>query len=160
MASSFKSGWRLGSQIAEGDLRGVAELGGRLAGSGVSRIRLHGLRRFVEDMESLQDDIPGEINTELRAIATKGALRASRSASELRLSSRTVSGFKPAFARATTKSQWAAIRQTRRRTTGRRPDFARLQMERILEPLGDELTPEAEAALARAIDRSLRHHGF
>jgi hypothetical protein len=156
---SIRTGARLGSQIAEGDLRGAAKLGGKLGGHLVG-LGLHGLRRFVQDMENLEDDFPGEINTELRALATKGALRASRSASEHRFSAPTVSGFKPAFARATTKSQWAAIRQTRRKTTGRRPDFGRIQMERVLEPIGDELAPEAEAALERALERALRHNGF
>jgi hypothetical protein len=162
--SDLKRAARLGSQVAEGDLRGVAKLGGklggRLVGSAASGIRLHGLKRFVEDLEDVENDIPGEVNAELRGLATAGALRASRSASEHRFSEPTVSGFKPAFARATTKSQWAAIRQTRRRKTGRRPDFGRIQMERVLEPIGDELEPLAVAALERAVDRALRHNGL
>jgi hypothetical protein len=160
MAGGFKTGYRFGSKLVEGDLRGVAKLGGRLARSSASGIRVHGLKRWVHDLEEAEDDFPGEINVELRALAAEGALRASRSASDLRLSSRTASGFKPAVARATTKSQWAAVRQTRRRTTGARPDYGRFQMERILEPIGDELAPEAEAALERAINRALRHNGL
>ena len=52
------------------------------------------------------------------------------------------------------------VEQTRKRTTGKRPDFGALQMRRALVPALEDQRDKVEERVERAIDRVGRSHGF
>jgi hypothetical protein len=158
--SNVKRGAHLGSQIAEGNFRGVAKLGGRLIGSSASAVRVHGLQKLMRDLEEATSDVHGEVSGTLRELAKRGAGYAASEASAIGLSQSTVAGYKPYSSRSTSRAQWAEVRQSRRKKTGLRPDYVDIQLTHVLDPVADRLGPEVEAALERALDSALRRNGF
>ncbi len=105
-----------------------------------------GLERLVDDFSDMPGAINAEFNRELRSLAETGQGMAVRSASAMGLPQSTVTGHRARVARPASKMQWARVEQSRRKTTGRRPDYALLQQSRIMDPIGNALHGNAEAA--------------
>lgn len=90
-------------------------------------IRVRGLTELRRDLKLAGDGLPGEMRKMLKAIAEPVAATARELADEF--GPPTVSGLQ-----AGTRGSMAVVRQRRRKTTGKRPDFGAIQMRVALIP--------------------------
>lgn len=123
-------------------------------------VDVNGLRELSRDLDAAHRDMALEMNRELQKLAERGTRYAARSASSFGLPASTVEGYAPRVSRPASRYQWGMIQQTRRKTTGARPDYARLQERVVMDPTWQDLEPDVGPALEDAIDRALRNNGF
>ena len=113
-------------------------------------VRVKGLREFMRAASRAEK----ESRTEIRA-ALKEAAEPVRQEAASRFSAidaRSAAGY-----RVVVRQRGVAVEQRLGRTTGRRPDFGRLQMTRALLPALEAKAPEVERQLEKAIDRIADH---
>lgn len=120
----------------------------------VQSVKVHGLRELHRALKNYADDVKKELEAELKdageIVATGARARFAM------IDARSAAGFKPrvrGFGR-------VVVEQTRRRKTGRRPDYGRLQMRRALLPAREAAEPRVVDALEAMLDRIGRKEGF
>lgn len=119
-----------------------------------STIRVRGLRELQRDFKKMSGDLSKEVDRELKEAAGIVAEEARSLFSSY--DSRSASGFRPrvkGFGR-------AFVEQSRRRTTGKRPDYGALQMRRALLPALGSKQAEVIERLDKMLGRLGDDNGF
>lgn len=116
-------------------------------------IKVHGLKELIRDLNRAERSIGKELQAALKD-AAEPVLGDARGFAA-RWGPRTVSG----LALSSTQGG-VAVRQRRGRTTGKRPDFGRLQMQQALLPALERHQADVFRAAEAALDRVLRESGF
>lgn len=117
-------------------------------------IRIHGLAGLQRALKRYADGLNKEIDRELRAAGKIVETRARSMFADI--SPRSAMGMRSrtrGFGR-------VVVEQTRRRTTGARPDFGALQMRRALIPARSAERDNVIHALENMLDRLGREAGF
>jgi hypothetical protein len=117
-------------------------------------VRLKGLPQLHRALKAVDGDLAKQLDHELKAAAELVAGQARMLFGHI--SARSAAGFRPrtrGFGR-------AVVAQSRRRTTGQRPDFGSLQMRRALLPALADKHDDVEHAIEHMLDVLGRPHGF
>lgn len=109
-------------------------------------VHIKGLAELQRKFRQFDADVKKEIRKELREIAQPMA-REIR-AREVRFGARTASGIA-----AGSRGANAVVRQRRGKTTGKRPDFGRLQYRTAFVPAIKHADPKLVAEMARRLER-------
>lgn len=118
-----------------------------------STVRVQGLRELQRDFRKLDKNLAKDLRGELREVGD--VVKAEAASNLSRLSARSASGLKTRV-----RARAVAVEQSRRRTTGKRPDWGSLQMNRILVPALDEKQDEVVEKLDRVLGRLAGENGF
>ena len=110
-------------------------------------VKVKGLKELQRTFRKLDKSLKRQLQAELRQVAKPAADRARQKAEAMHLSHPTVTGIRPG-----SRVGMAIVRQNRRATTHKRPDFGVLQMKRVLYPAAEETMPEAEERLRVMLD--------
>lgn len=113
-----------------------------------SYIEVNGMTELVRAFRNLPKELKRELQKEIRKVAQPAADRARVLARGMQLSKKTISGIRPG-----SRLGMAVVRQSRKKSTGKRADFGPLQMGRVLEPAAEQTMPEAAAQLEVMLDR-------
>jgi len=118
-----------------------------------STVRVQGLRELQRDFRKLSKDLSKEVREELK----KAAEPVRKEAADLfsGISADSASGYRVAV-----RARGVSVEQRRRRTTGLRPDYGRLQMRRALLPALDAKQDEVVKGLDHMLGRLAGDHGF
>lgn len=116
-------------------------------------VRVIGLRELQRALRAVSADAAKELRRELKELAEPVREEARRLFAPL--SPRSAAGFRVAV-----RSRGVAVEQRLRRTTGRRPDFGSLQMQRALLPALGAKRGEVERGLEEMLDRLGSKEGF
>jgi hypothetical protein len=117
-------------------------------------VKVKGLRQMHRAFKNYDGALKRELEDELRAAGT--IVATSARAKFVGIDQRSSAGFKSktkGFGR-------VVVQQSRRKTTGRRPDFGSLQMRRALLPAVAENEPQVLRAVEGMLDRIGRKEGF
>jgi hypothetical protein len=98
-------------------------------------------------------DLPKEVRRELKEAAEPVRLEAQRLFAPV--SARSAAGY-----RVRVRSRGVAVEQSKRRTTGKHPEFGRMQIGRALIPALERKSDDVEDALAGMIDRLAARNEF
>lgn len=112
-------------------------------------VRVTGYREFVRACDHAGPDTKKQVRTALRQAGE--SVQGQWSADEERFGSRTATGL-----RTIVRTRGISVEQTRRKTTGTRPDFGRLQ-QRIGDAVFDSKQSEIERDFEHAIDQVADH---
>jgi hypothetical protein len=127
----------------------TALIGADLSGH---RVKVTGLRELTRDLGGARSEFGKDLGKGLRAVAEP--IRADWAADEQRFGAFTATGL-----RTVVRQRGVAIEQTRRKTTGMRPDFGRAQ-QRLGDAALDRNVGNIEAGVEHAIDGALRKHAL
>lgn len=108
-------------------------------------IRLHGIKELHRDLRKYDRELALELNRRLKDAAE--LVRQAASERFQPISSATAAGFRPRA-----RSGSAFVAQSKRRTTGLRPDFGSLQMRVALVPALESKSGEVERAVEQLLD--------
>ncbi len=117
-------------------------------------IRVQGLRELHRDFRKMSKDLSRDVDRELKEAAQIVADDARRRLAPF--SARSAAGIRPrvrGFGR-------VSVEQSRRRTTGKRPDWGARQMRLDFLPALRAKAPEVERALDEMLDRLAGRNGF
>lgn len=117
-------------------------------------VKVTGLRQMHRAFKEYDDDLKRELEDELRAAGT--IVAATARARFGYIDARSAAGFKSktkGFGR-------VVVQQSRRKKTGKRPDFGSLQMRRALLPALSENEPQVLRHVENMLDRIGRRNGF
>lgn len=115
-------------------------------------IRVKGLREFQRAVRRADKDTRKEVKSALKEVGEVVRVDAADRFDRYdRGSARSL--------KVSVSQRGVAVYQSRRKTTGKRPDFGTLQMRRALLPALEDKRGEAERRMERAIDRIADHFG-
>lgn len=115
---------------------------------------MRGLRELNRDFRKMKNGLPKELKDELMEAGAIVAVEArSRFAS---ISPRSAGGMRERVR----GGGLVVVEQKARKTTGKHPEFGRLQMTRAFLPALDDKAPEVERRLERMIGRLAGDNGF
>lgn len=117
-------------------------------------VRVEGLSELERALKASDRDLAKGLRKELRDAGKVVSVDARSKLS--RFGGFTALGIRPRVRRGVNVS----VEQSRRRTTGKRPDFGGLQMRVGLEPALDENRAEVERRVEDMLDRIGRENGF
>jgi hypothetical protein len=116
-------------------------------------VRVHGLKELNRAFGKASKDLQRELRAGLKEAAEPVAAEARSNAA--RFGARTAAGIKPGA-----RAGAAFVRQGNRKTTGKRPDFGRLQMQTVLLPALAAKEDAVVAEVEKLIDRIADKGGF
>lgn len=116
-------------------------------------VRVRGLGELQRDFRKMSKDLAKEVRGELREVAEPVRAEAQRLLAPLDAGS--AAGYKVRV-----RTRGVAVEQSRRRTTGRRPDWGALQMRRVLLPALASQQSHVFRGLERMLDRLAGNNGF
>lgn len=116
-------------------------------------VRVKGLSELQRDFRKMGGELPREVRQELKR--TGEVVRTEAVPLFEDISPRSASGY-----RVRVRIRGVAVEQSRKRTTGRRPDFGALQMRRALIPALERRQQEVFSGLERMLDRLAGENGF
>ena len=118
-----------------------------------STVRVRGLRELQRDFRKMSKDLSKEVRDGLREAAEPVRQEASTLFSPI--SADSAAGYKVRV-----RQRGVAVEQSRRRTTGKRPDFGRLQMGRALIPALENRADEVVKGVEKVLDKLAGSNGF
>ncbi len=116
-------------------------------------VRVKGLRALQRDFRRISKDLSKEVRDGLRKAADP--VRQEAVALFSPISAASAAGY-----RIVVRQRGVALEQSRRRTTGLRPDYARLQFARAMAPAVDRKENDVVKGLEQALDDLARGYGF
>jgi len=116
-------------------------------------IRLEGLKELHRSLRRYDKALALELNRRLKRAAD--IVREDASARFQRINATSAQGFRPRA-----RSGAAFVEQSRRRTTGTRPDFGSLQMRLALLPALQSKSGEVEQSIEAMLDELGSQEGF
>lgn len=116
-------------------------------------VRVRGLRALQRDFRRISKDLSKEVREGLRKAADP--VRQEATALFAPVNADSASGY-----RIVVRQRGVALEQSRRRTTGARPDYARLQFARAMAPAVESKENEVVKGLEDALDDLARGYGF
>lgn len=118
-----------------------------------STVRVRGLRELQRDFRKMSGDLSKEVRQGLREAAEP--VRQEAAALFASVSADSAAGYKVRV-----RQRGVAVEQSRRRTTGLRPDYGRLQMGRALIPALERRQGEVIKGVEKTLDRLAGANGF
>lgn len=119
-------------------------------------VRVKGLRELQRDFKKLDKSLAKEVQGELREAGDIVKNEAKSLLSSVEPGSpRSVSGLKTVV-----RQKNVAVQQSRRRTTGKRPDWARYQAVKVLKPALEEKSDQVVDRLDKMLGRLAGENGF
>lgn len=118
-----------------------------------STVHVRGLRELQRDCAKLSKALAKEVRDELRIVAEPVRVEAVSLLSPL--SADSAAGYKVRV-----RARGVAVEQSRRRTTGRRPDWGARQMRDVLIPALDSKQSEVITGLDRMLGRLAGENGW
>ena len=111
----------------------------------MAQARVKGLREFQRALARCDKESAKQVRDRLRAVGEK--VRAGASERLMPISPRSAATY-----RVVVRQRGVAVEQSRRRTTGKRPDFGTLQLTRAMVPALEANEQETMDELERALD--------
>lgn len=118
-------------------------------------VRVRGLNETLRAFRYIGGDLNKEVRAELKQVGEIVRRDASVRASAKGYGARTQSGY-----RTRVRQKGVAVEQSRRKTTGKRPEFGALQMRKVLIPARSDNYDEVIKGLEKALDNLAREAGF
>lgn len=122
-------------------------------------VRVKGLRDLQRDFRRLSKDLSKEVRDGLREAADPVRQEATR-----RFTADITDAFSSVESavgyRVVVRQRGVAVEQSKRRTTGLRPDFGRLQMRKALEPALDSKQDQVVKGVEKVLDKLAGDNGF
>jgi hypothetical protein len=116
-------------------------------------VRVHGLRALQRDFRRISKSLSKEVRDGLRKAADP--VRVEAAALLAPISADSAAGYKIRV-----RQRGVALEQSRRRTTGLRPDYAKLQFARAMAPAVANKENEVVKGLEDALDDLAKGYGF
>jgi hypothetical protein len=116
-------------------------------------VRVHGLRQLQRDFRRLSKDLTKEVREGLRKAADPVRVEATALLEP-------VNAYSAAGYKIRVRQRGVALEQSRRRTTGLRPDYAKLQFARAMAPAIERKEEFVVKGLEDALDDLARGYGF
>lgn len=116
-------------------------------------VRVRGLKQLQRDFRRISKDLTREVRNGLRKAADP--VRQEATALFTPNSADSASGY-----RIVVRQRGVALEQSRRRTTGKRPDYAKLQFAQAMAPAVESKQNDVVKGLEDALDDLARGYGF